>query len=216
MERKTYVLLFRRDGKDMIASLSTKRAALKHAKQVRADVYAIPYPGAGWDAPTIRATFDPIYRASNATQQPRWKMIANLGDVHPIDYGGFFVYVDQTGVYAPEAELLESPDTDDAPEGWTVYRFVLEPCTYVNGILSDNPFHPDMPVWFADKLESIATTAGIIVEALILNFTSADPIARASAWRSVGDYFGFHELDHYPTQYSRRSHLPRRMRRMGE
>lgn len=40
------------------------------------------------------------------TKQPRWKLVAQLGDVHPIDYGGYFVYRDTTGVYEEEAEVL--------------------------------------------------------------------------------------------------------------
>src|ERR1039458_5750984 len=54
------------------------------------------------------------------------KLVAQLGDASPIDYGGYFIYEDDTGVYAPEGELLESPDTDETPEGWKVYRFSLD------------------------------------------------------------------------------------------
>lgn len=109
--------------------------------------------------------------------QPEWKFIANLGDVNPIDYGGFFVYVDQTGVYDPEVEVLELVEGDDddefdeddelVTEGnmvWETNRFSLEQFTYglikddkfvpltelhPEGILSDNKFHPDHAVWFA-------------------------------------------------------------------
>lgn len=34
------------------------------------------------------------------TRQPLWTRIANLGDVNPIEYGGFFVYVDRRGLNA--------------------------------------------------------------------------------------------------------------------
>ena len=40
------------------------------------------------------------------TKQPKWKLIAQLGDVNPIDYGGYFIYEDETGVYPPEGEKL--------------------------------------------------------------------------------------------------------------
>ena len=53
--------------------------------------------------------------------QPQWKLVAQLGDVHPIDYGGCFVYVDETGVYDPEMEILDSPDNDNGT--WTIHRF---------------------------------------------------------------------------------------------
>ena len=42
--------------------------------------------------------------------QPKWKLLANLGDANPIDYCGYFVYRDETGVYRDEAEKLISPD----------------------------------------------------------------------------------------------------------
>lgn len=57
MERKVYVLMF----SGMFQTCTIKRVALKQARKVKAVVYAIPYPGQGWDCPTIRAVFDPIY-----------------------------------------------------------------------------------------------------------------------------------------------------------
>jgi hypothetical protein len=136
------------------------------------------------------------------TKQPVWSLVSNLGDASPIAYGGYFVYVDSTGVYPPEAELLVSPE-DDAAEAWKVRRFILEPCTFVNGILSDNPFHPECPVWFADKLASMADLFGTTEEGLRALFLSADPVERAQAWRMVGEYFGFEELDRYPLRLTR-------------
>ena len=71
MERKVYVLMWHRDPKtqpanmragQFFATTTRKRIALREARKLRATVYAIPYPGAGWDCPTIRATFDPIFR----------------------------------------------------------------------------------------------------------------------------------------------------------
>lgn len=61
-ERKVYVLMFEENGKQMFATATIKRRALEHAKRLHATVYAIPYPGGGWDCPTIRATFDPIFQ----------------------------------------------------------------------------------------------------------------------------------------------------------
>lgn len=137
--------------------------------------------------------------------QPKWKLIANLGDVNPIDHGGYFVFVDETGVYPPEGEKLESPDNDDSGEPYTVYRFILEDCTYSRNVLSDNKFHPDHPVWFNDKIKDIASACGYEdAHLLIFQFLSVDAKDRARAWESVGDYFGFHELDHYPLRMSRK------------
>lgn len=140
--------------------------------------------------------------------QPNWKLVAQLGDVHPIEYGGYFVYEDTTGQYDPEAELLIAPDDDDGQ--WTAYRFTLEPCTFIDGVLSDNKFHPEHPAWFAGTeaqrlerpqdstyLKNIADFAGVSVEELVSYFTG-NIEARASAWRLVGEYHGFENLDGYP------------------
>jgi hypothetical protein len=165
------------------------------------------------------------------TQQPRWRLLANLGDVHPVEYGGFFVYKDTTGVYTAEAEVLLAPDTDDSPEGWTVYRFPLDRCTWnaTTGVLSDNPYHPDMPAWFAKPegeranrpqdstyLSNVARTAGQELDDLRAQLCSDDPIKRAQAYRDIAEYHGYENFDHYPRQYAKRSQLPRRMRRFGE
>lgn len=138
------------------------------------------------------------------TKQPNWKLIANLGDVNPIDYGGFFIYEDTTGVYAPEAEiLLEPADEPSDAEEWTVFRFCLEPCTYVNGILSDNKFHPAQPAWFAADLASIASLVGMELDAMIQAFTGDDIVARARAWQAIGFYHGFSNLDSSPHTLTR-------------
>ncbi len=142
------------------------------------------------------------------TQQPVWKFEAQLGDRNPIDYGGYWVLTDTTGVYPPEAELLVSPDSDDGQ--WTVYRFILEPCTFINGVLSENRYHPDYPVWFADELKAIADCQGIPLDNLIEMFTSDSAVERALAWRAVGDYEGFDNLDNYPLTITRRSEVEKR------
>ena len=133
--------------------------------------------------------------------QPQWETVANLGDANPIDHGGYFVFVDETGVYPPEAELLREP-CEDGPQVWEVFRFVLEPCTFIGGILSDNRFHPDHPAWFADGLQGVASTMDVPLDELILWFCSDNPISRANAWRNVGEYHGFENLDSYPLRLS--------------
>jgi len=160
------------------------------------------------------------------TQQPKWRRIANLGDVNPVEYGGFFVYVDTTGVYPPEAELLQSPDSDDDGIGWTIYRFPLERCTFIDGVLSDNQFHPQHSAWFATPeaeranrpqdtcyLSNVAESADYPVEEIIADFCSPDPLKLANAYRAIGEYHGFENFDSYPQHYAKRSELPRRIRR---
>lgn len=131
--------------------------------------------------------------------QPTWKFVANLGDATPLVHGGLFVYVDETGVYPPEMERVELLCDDTA---WEVRRVVLEPCTYINGVLSDNSFHPDRAAWFADELESVASCMGYTASDLALQFCSPDPLERAQAWRAVLDYFGWDNGDSYPLELS--------------
>ncbi len=151
--------------------------------------------------------------------QRKWKLIANLGDVNPIDYGGYFIFEDETGVYPPEGELLISPDSDERGEKYIVYRFMLEPCTYDESqdILSDNKFHPDFPAWFAKPeserkerpqdttyLEDVCRCMDVPKAELIRMFLSENPIERADAYRCVGEYHGFENFDNYPLRLSRK------------
>lgn len=164
--------------------------------------------------------------------QPQWKCIANLGDVNPVEHGGMFVLIDETGKHDPQLEVntvdegeLDCPycggscpehDDDDSCDGWqgdidglaqnskpwTVYRFDLEKCTYVNGVLSDNRFHPDHPTWFADKIGDIANANGETTEQLIERLCSDDPTERACGYISIGLYYGWGEFDHYPLTFN--------------
>lgn len=132
------------------------------------------------------------------TNQPVWKRVAQLGDRDPRQHGGYWVFVDETGVYPPEAELL----VIDEDEAGTAYRFILEPCTFINGILSDNQFHPELPAWFADKIDAVASTNGLKTEDLIAFFCSNEPISRALAWKAVADHYGAFEMDQYPRRFT--------------
>lgn len=147
--------------------------------------------------------------------QPDWECIAQLGDADPIDHGGYWILRDKTGVYPEEAELLVVPDNEDGE--YTIYRFTLEPCTYVNGVLSDNKFHPDHAAWWAGTekerkfrpqdttyLKNIADFIGMDVDELAGHFCSEDALQRATGYRAVGDYHGFDNLDNYPLTMKRR------------
>lgn len=141
--------------------------------------------------------------------QPKWKCIASLGDVNPL-YGGYYVFKDETGVYTPEAEYVVDISGNDVGP-YHVYRFSLDRCTYVNGVLSDNPYHPDHAAWFAKPeseratrpqdttyLSNVGRCVGLSVETMIRRLTSDDPIQRAHAYRDIGEYHGFDNLDIYP------------------
>jgi len=133
--------------------------------------------------------------------QPIWQQIAQLGDVHPVEYGGYWIFTDETGVYGAEAELLDSPDHEDGK--YFAYRFGLDRCTFIAGVLSDNRFHPDKPAWFADRLASVAEGGGSTLDDIIAMFCSDDAIERAAAYRMIGDYHGFDNLDSYPLVMTR-------------
>lgn len=148
-----------------------------------------------------------------ATRQPIWTLVANLGDASPFEYGGYFVYRDETGIYAPEADYLWINDDVHGKPCAQLHRFILEPCTFIDGVLSDNPFHPTHPVWFADKLADIAQTCDVAELDLLRMFTSSDPLDRAHAWRSVGEYHGFDNLDAYPLTFDNLFRLARYARK---
>jgi len=147
-----------------------------------------------------------------STNQPLWRMVANLGDVNPIEYGGMFVYIDRRKHYEPEIEVLAVLNNDQSLS-WEIYRTTLEPHTYIDGVLSDNKFHPEFPVWYADKIHDVAQTVGMEDLELINLLCSQIPVERAHAYIAIADNFGWHEFDSYARTYSKRSELPRRIRR---
>lgn len=129
--------------------------------------------------------------------QPEWELVGTIGDRNPVEYGGGYVFRDKTGVYDPEVEYVEPIETDDGSAGVFAYRVVLESHTYVNGILSDNKFHPDKAVWYADDLDRVCETCDCDRDELIGNLCGDDPVARAWAYETLASYFGWHEFDHY-------------------
>lgn len=132
--------------------------------------------------------------------QPEWELIGTFGDVDPLGYGGGFVFRDKTGVYAPELEYVQPLDENDDVESVKVYRVILEPHTYgalrgIDGILSDNPYHPEYPVWYASDLDSVCKTCGCERRELIDSLCGADPMRKAWAYETMASYFGWHEFD---------------------
>lgn len=142
--------------------------------------------------------------------QPRWSLVANLGDVSPIEHGGAFVFVDTTGEHAPELEIWEEIEADGgAPALVQVSRITLEPHTYQNGALSDNPYHPDKPTWYARDLSGVASCVGMTTKELRGLLCSEDPIERANGYRALIDYFSLDNFDQYPRTLDRRAAICR-------
>lgn len=138
--------------------------------------------------------------------QPKWRLVAQLGDADPIENGGYFVFVDETGVFPPEAELWNTTENEDGlPNGWTLYRWTLDKCTHVNRVLSDNQFHPEVAAWFADSLTAIAELVDYPdgVPGLIADLCSDDPIKLATAYEAVKALHGADNFDAYPLELSR-------------
>jgi hypothetical protein len=147
--------------------------------------------------------------------QPDWECIAQLGDTDPIEHGGYWILRDKNGIYPEEGELLIAPE-DEGGE-YIIHRFTLNRCTFIDGILSDNEFHPDHSAWWAGTeeerkarpqdstyLKNIADFIGMDVEELAADFCSENALVRARAYQAVGDYHGFDNLDNYPLTMTRR------------
>ncbi len=126
--------------------------------------------------------------------QPVWKYIANLGDASPVEHDGAFLYVDETGVYDPELEFLVR-QCDDT---WKVYRIPLESHTYIDGVLSDNRFHPGLSAWYGNKISDVAESCGMRASALRVMLCSGEPMKRAEGYQMLTGYFGYQEFDQYP------------------
>ena len=128
------------------------------------------------------------------TNQPKFKCVANLGDATPWDYGGAFVLVDQTGVYTPELRIFEEPTIGGKYEEHTL---LLEKCTYINGVLSDNKYHPDKPAWFADSIPDIARFIGVAELQILHQLCSSSVIERAWAYLAITQYHGHQDSPTY-------------------
>jgi hypothetical protein len=116
-----------------------------------------------------------------ATTQPIWEFVINLGDVNIADYGGFIVYRDTTGVYAPEIELYE---TDESGNGGTVYRFIIE--------------RDPVSEWWYAKLAEVASSCGRSVDEYKDMLASGDPVRMSWVYRDLVAHFGGFEFDQYP------------------
>lgn len=104
----------------------------------------------------------------------------------------------------------------EEPENYEVRRFSLERCTWTPklfdmGVLSDNKYHPDHAAWWAapeggkkDRpqdstyLSGVCSFADVELDELRRMFCSEDALQRAQAYRLIGEYHGWANLDDYP------------------
>ena len=138
-------------------------------------------------------------------------MYCALGDVNPVEHGGFWVLRDKTGSYCEEAELFDVDSRQLA-----ACRFTLNRCTFINGVLSDNKYHPDKCAWFATTpermklrpqdgrgLTDVARTVGIEEDELVRLLCSESPIERCRGYQCLIAHHGVYEFDQYPLYLSR-------------
>lgn len=135
------------------------------------------------------------------TNQPSYFCLANLGDASPLEYGGEFVLVDRRGTYDPQLWVYEPNEREGKPGTWT--RFDLPQCFPCQGdaeSIGSSRFHPHLPEWFgqADRLASVADSAGIETRDLVKWLCASDPVERAMGYSTLARHFGGHEFDHYP------------------
>jgi hypothetical protein len=114
-----------------------------------------------------------------------------LGDASPIEFGGVFVYIDMTRVYAPELEVWQPFDDEHAGYAYRV-------CIGVS----------DFPDW-AD-LESVASYIGMTgrwydetgAKHLEHDLRGDNLIDRAMAFQAVGDHSGYVNLGDEGTKHT--------------
>lgn len=156
------------------------------------------------------------------TRQPNWELIANLGDTNPLDYGGYFIYRDTTGVYSEEGEKL-FVDENESGDVFTVHRFSLDRLKLVQdektGVTYLAPLryeaswpHPlsQYDEWFNKDLNRVADFIGQTVIELREAFCSENPLDRAHAYQAIGDYHGYVNLDSYPLTFNSRTEVEER------
>lgn len=83
------------------------------------------------------------------TQQPDWEFIANLGDMNPLEYGGYFIYKDKTGVYPERADVILPPSEHMTGETLNeIYRIEIERLKLVEGYLVPVRYRRDWNLTF--------------------------------------------------------------------
>lgn len=141
--------------------------------------------------------------------QPKWEFVTNLGNASPIDYGGYFLYRDTTGVYGFEAEVLQEPPDCDKKKRWTVYRVCLDQYKIVKKDYTEymvpmgyddtwtHAIHQYAP-WFQGGIHAVAECLGTTGEELLEALCSNDGKKIAWAYQCLGSFHGFENFDSDP------------------
>jgi hypothetical protein len=138
--------------------------------------------------------------------QPVWKRL------WATDYSQLFI--DETGVYAPELEYAQKIKEDDYSQDestamFEVYRVSCERyrIVTVDAVQYLVPFgyteswtHPvtSYQPWFHDSLSAVASSSGLDEQELIGFLCSDNPGERANAYEAIYGHFGWYEGDQYP------------------
>lgn len=132
------------------------------------------------------------------SKQEKWRVVA-------VDDSSC-VFVDDNGSDNSVMEVVE-----DLPIGKTLYRFNIDRLTTYQGCLvtchiaalAQDPKGLPHPIekyneWFFDSLEKVGTFVSLELAEIVALLCHEDPIQRSIAYRAIGDYHGFLNLDHYP------------------
>jgi hypothetical protein len=123
----------------------------------------------------------------------RTRTLANLGDVNPLDHGGFLVRSDG------EIVVIEPNDENRKIE---VHLFSNTLCYPIKGGgVSDNEYHKNHPAWFSKDLQAVAESSDH--EDIEADLCSDDPVTRARAYQSIICHWGTHGFDSEPITLTR-------------
>jgi hypothetical protein len=123
------------------------------------------------------------------------KVLGNLGDASPFDYGGLIVYrVRDPGKTGPEASWIQAEfwhePMEEQPDRYDVYRWQIA-------------YDAMKDLSWVDNWKEISEFVGVSLEELKKQSQSGNPLDRAGVYRAVADYHGFENLDSYPEKYTR-------------
>lgn len=140
------------------------------------------------------------------TNQPTWSLVWATDDSA--------LYVDTTGVYAPELALLEEINDASKTKRFQVYRF---PCDGLQAYRDESGrvtlcfrcYKADWSKpacayreWYQKSLPEIARSCGRSTLSLVRDLISEDASALASAYRDIGGYHGYDNFDSEPDTWS--------------